>query len=544
MRHRLRAALRGEPPLLRALAHVVGIAALIAAIVGAGLAESYFTRGIVTGDTYNPLPHTNVNPLAVNTFLNDEPDPAVVLRSLDMIHAAGFGAIRQIFGWYEIEPEPGVYVHPDGQSAWAKYDRIVELAHARGLDIIARLEKPPAWARAGQPNPAVDGPPDRVEDYANFVEQVVRRYQGRVRYVQLWNEPNLEGEWGGKPIDPAEYVALLRAGYEAAKRADPQVVVLLAGLAPTDQTGPANLSDLLFLQAVYDEGGAPYFDIVAVMVYGYGYSPYDRRVSFERNNFSRPIQTREIMERNGDAEKPVWAVEYGWVSLPEDWQGEPSPWGDPVSAEQQAEYLLHGYLRARREWPWMGVMAIWAFRFPAAPDHPDQSRNPTRGFALVEHDFTPTPAWTLLSASAPAIRATHNGSVALDPEQRAVLARGEPLTVLVAGDRVDAIVVGVGDIEASLDDRTPRTLRALPDSPSPQQRLRIADDLGSDLHALTLRLPEGANGTSTVIVGYVVSRSPLQTWVYPWLNALLALLVAGNIASAAWMVHDLRRRGV
>jgi polysaccharide biosynthesis protein PslG len=544
MRRRVTSALRGEPPVLRALAHLIGIGALIAAVIGAGIAESYFTRGIVTDDSYNPMPHTNVNPLAVNTFFNDEPDPDVVLRSMDMIHAAGFGAIRQIFGWYEIEPQPGVYTHADGQSAWDKYDRIVELADARGIEIIARLEKPPAWARAGQPNPAMDGPPDRVEDYANFVEQVVRRYQGRIRYVQMWNEPNLEGEWGGKPINPAEYVTLLRAGYEAAKRADPEVVVLLAGLAPTDQTGPSNLSDLLFLQEVYDAGGAPYFDIVAVMVYGYGYSPYDRRVSFERNNFSRPIQTREIMVRNGDEDKPIWAVEYGWVSLPDDWQGDPSPWGRPVSAEQQAEYLLHGYLRARREWPWMGVMAVWAFRFPAAPDHPDHAGNPTRGFALVEHDFSPSPAWTLLSESGPMLRATYNGSVALDDAQRETLARGEPLTVLVAGDRMDAIVVGNGEVQAAIDGNAPRGVRASPNAASPQQRVRIADGLNSDLHAITLRLPQGANGTPPVIVGYVVSRSPLQTWVYPWLNVLLALLLIGNIASAAWMVRDLRQRRV
>src|SRR5690606_26700552 len=123
-----------------------------------------------------------------------------------------------------------------------------------------------------------DGPPDEIDDWVNYIETVVGRYEGRITYFQLWNEPNLEGEWGGHPIDPAAYVELLKAGYEAVKRVDPDAVVLLSGLAPTDQRGPDNLNEFLFLQEVYDAGGAEYFDIATVMVYGYGYSPSDRRV--------------------------------------------------------------------------------------------------------------------------------------------------------------------------------------------------------------------------------------------------------------------------
>ena len=73
--------------------------------------------------------------------------------------------------------------------------------------------------------------------------------EGRIHYIQIWNEPNLQGEWGGQPIDPAKFTDLLKAAYTAAKAADPTMTVLMPGLAPTDQTGPTNLSDLLFLQA-------------------------------------------------------------------------------------------------------------------------------------------------------------------------------------------------------------------------------------------------------------------------------------------------------
>ncbi|HUG13808.1 MAG TPA: cellulase family glycosylhydrolase [Thermomicrobiales bacterium] len=520
----------GRPIPIWAILHGLAILVLIGAMVVATLAETYYTRGIVTGRDYALLPDTDVNPMGVNTFLHEEPDDAVVVRTLDMIQAGGFGHIRQMFGWFEIEPQPGVFVYPDGQSSWAKFDRIVELAEERGIEIVARLEKPPAWARAGQPNPELDGPPDELADYAHFVEQVVSRYRGRITYVQLWNEPNLAGEWGGKPIDPAGYVELLQAGYEAAKRADPDVTVLLAGLAPTEQTGPHNLSDLLFLQGVYDAGGAAYFDIATVMVYGYGFSPADRRVSFERNNFSRPIQTREIMERNGDADTPIWAVEYGWVALPDDWTGNPSPWGAPVSAEQQADYLLDGYLRARREWPWMGAMVVWAFRFPLAPDHPNAVGDPTRGFALVEHDFTPSPAYAALAEAAPRIHAVHNGARSFTEEQRVALERGEPVQIAVAGDRLDLVMVGAGSATVTVEGREPVTIHSTGASRSPQEIVMAIDDLGDGIHAVEVRVAPA----EAALVGYVVSRSPWQTWIFPWVYGTLAVLLIAALVAAGW----------
>ncbi len=535
----LHASLRGDNLAVRLALHVIAIVGLVGTLLLVPVAEAFYTRGVATGRAYDPMPYTNVNPMGINTFLNEEPDPAVVERSLDMIRDGGYGYIRQIFGWYEIEPQSGVYVDADGRSTWEKYDRIVDEATARGLQIIARLEKPPPWAKAGQPNPLIDGPPDRLSDYANFVEQVVTRYRGRVTYVQIWNEPNLEGEWGGKPIDPLEYVQLLAAGAEAARAANPEVVILLAGLAPTDQTGPANLSDLLFLQRVYDLGGAAYFDIVSVMVYGYGYSPWDRRTDFARNNFSRPVQTREIMVRNGDADTPVWAVEYGWVALPDDWDGQPSPWGEPVSEEQQAEYLAQGYLRAQREWPWMGVMAVWAFRFPHPPDAPDQVGNPTRGFALVDHDFAPRPAYLALQQRSARIGVNGTGSYEISAAQRESIESGEPIDLYVSGERVDLLVSGAGEIERIIDGRLGETL-TFDTGEGSRERITVARGMRDTAHVVSLRISPAMGKPEPELIGYVVSHIWFHAWIYPWLSGLLIVVLAGNLASLGWAAWDWR----
>lgn len=547
-----------ERRLLLAGLHLLVILGLLASLAASIVAGRYFTRGVETAEAGSAIPYTDLNPLGVNTFLQDEPDPEKVRRTLDMIAAAGFTYIRQPFFWYEIEPQPDVYWDAKWNvSTWEKYDRIVELANERGLEIIARLDKPPRWAREGQPNldQFPDGPPTRIEDYVDFVAAVVSRYRGKIRYIQIWNEPNLQGEWGGQPIDPAAFTELLKAAYVAAKRANPEVVVLMPGLAPTDQTGPENLSDLLFLQGMYDAGAADYFDIATAMVYGYGYSPYDRRVGFDRNNFSRVIQLREIMVRNGDADKPIWAVEYAWVSLPEDWQGHPSVWGEPVSEEEQARYLYQGYLRAQREWPWMGVMCVWYFRWPISPDDPVNWPDPTRGFAIVNWDFTPRPAYSLLARARPVLDRAwtgiyladsryleHDGGWQRDEGDAGPLLRpsqaGETIRIRFGGPRLDLLLSGPGEgFAITIDGEPPLGLprdeqgRAVvrPEAAG-IARITVASGLEDGPHVAELTALAGG-ASSAALAGFAVVRPSPVGEALPLVIGAIGVGLALNFAS-------------
>ncbi len=536
-------ALRGDVTWFRISLHVVVAIGLLVALGINQLADDYFNRGVASGTDLQPIPFTDVNPMGINTFLNEEVDPDVIEQSLDMVAAGGYGYIRQMFGWFEIEPEEDVYTDRDGNSTWDKFDLIVELANERNLEIIARLEKPPRWARWGQEDidEYPDGPPNNLADWTNYIEQVVGRYKGKVTYFQIWNEPNLEGEWGGFPIDPEGYVELLKAAAETAREVNPDAVILLAGLAPTEQTGPHNLSDLLFLQEVYDAGGADYFDIVTAMVYGYGYSPYDRRVEFARNNFSRPIQTREIMVRNGDADKPVWAAEYGWVSLPNDWDGDASPWGEPVSRGTQADYLVEGYLRAQREWPWMGVMNVWTFRFERPPDHEDEIGNPTRGFAIVEYDFNPYPAYTALKEFAGNIQLPGTGAYLTTPEQQQLTSAGKSIDLTFRGQTLEITVDSGsgGYLVAGVDGRRQDRIRL---TPRETEQLTVMANYPDDVHTVQLHLQAEPGANPPVITGYVIAREPVTSWIFPWLNLLIFIGLLLTLLSLGWAIWDWRRQ--
>lgn len=356
----------------------------------------WYETGVAYGrDAVHPIQNAAVYRYGINTRFDQDPDWERIERGMALLEEAGFRYIRQIFAWEDIErPYKGRYWNDSAQeSTWRKYDRLVELAERHNLTIIARLERPPPWAYPeGKPpdDGRHQGPPARLEDYGDFVYAVAQRYRGSVRIFQIWNEPNLHGEWWPGNPDPAAYVAMLKVAAQRIRQANPEAVIVAAVLAPTIETGPQNISELIFLDAMYEHGAAPHFDVASTASYGLWYGPDDRYVAPHRTNFARAALFREVMVRHGDADKPVWAGEYGWVALPADWQGQPSPWGN-VTEATQALYTVDGMERAQREWPWMPMITLWHFYWPQA--HPD---DPTQHFAVVDADFAPRPVLTAL----------------------------------------------------------------------------------------------------------------------------------------------------
>ncbi len=331
--------------------------------------------------------------LGMNVFLEKEADRNNVVTSVRMLREAGVTYVRQSFPWQEIEPNPGDF------REWEKYDFIVGQLTAAGIGILARVDTIPRWARppTDDLNAWDKGPPQDYNNYANFVGRLAERYKGKIHHFQVWNEPNLTGEWGGKPIDPGQYGLLLQFTWKRVKQIDPSIQIVTAGLAQTTEDGVTtnNLNELDFIRQLYESGAQPYFDILSVMDYGLGDSPEDRRVGPERANFSRLLLVREIMERYGDAAKPVWISEYGWISLPPDYQGDQrTTWGVSVDEATQARWTVEGIERMRREWPWVGMVFVWAFRWVEPPT--DTVVVPARHFEVVDHDFAPRQAYLAL----------------------------------------------------------------------------------------------------------------------------------------------------
>ena len=366
--------------------------------LGTGLLAAGILGAVVVGFLWRvsalqtePVPHTGVNPYGANFFLDREVEAWKQERTLEMARAAGIGWIKQQFSWEEIEPQR------KGEFAWAKYDRIVDLAGRYGLQIIARLDRPPDWTR--QENHFKTRPPDDLADYGDFVYAFVDRYRGRVRYIQIWNEPNLAAEWGFQRVDAVAYTRLLEVAYRRAKEADPGVVVLSAPLAITleDASMRGNHNDLVFLEEMYRAGAGDHFDILSANAFGLDRPPEDPPHP-QVLNFRRVELQRAIMERYGDAHKAIWINEYGWNAPPSTFPKELLTW-ERVTEAEQAAYTVRGIPWAREQWPWLGVVNIWYFR-QVGDIPPDRA---AYYFALVDPEFNPRPVYL-------ALRQTHEAT--------------------------------------------------------------------------------------------------------------------------------------
>jgi hypothetical protein len=318
----------------------------------------------------------------VNTFLAQEVEEWKLDKTLRMAQEAGLGWLKQQFAWEEIEPDKGSYFVPGTlTSSWAKYDKFVDMANKYGLQIIARVDRPPVWARPAATSGR--GPIENYNDYGDFIYTFVKHFSGRIRYIQIWNEPNLWYEWGGVEPNARDYTTLLRLAYKRAKEADPNIVILSAPLAPTLERSVRALSDLDYLQQMYDAGAKSYFDILAANAFGQAMAPEDPPDPGVLN-FQRVVLLRRIMEQNSDADKAVWINEFGWNASPEDFPPAKLTWAR-VSEQTQADYTVRGLRIARQQWNWVGVINIWYLRHVGniSPDLAEYY------FRMVDVDFTP-----------------------------------------------------------------------------------------------------------------------------------------------------------
>ena len=314
--------------------------------------------------------HTTDPQTCVHTRLTDEVEEWKVQRTLQEARELGAPTIVEFFPWAYIESSEDRY-------DWAAADRIVRHAGNQGIRIIARMGLVPDWARESDrlaTSTLNTLPEESYADFAEFVADFAARYAGVIDQIIIWNEPNLAFEWGFSEVDPAGYARLLEAVYEPVHAANPNVEILAAPLAPTlePEGSAAGLNDLLFLQALYDAGAAPYFDALAVHTYGFTTAPDDPPAP-DKLNFRRAELLREIMVENGDAGKPVYVTETGWNDSPR--------WAYGVLPSQRASWTVRALQIAAEEWPWAETLCLWVLRYPVPSySYPDDFALLTTGF--------------------------------------------------------------------------------------------------------------------------------------------------------------------
>ncbi len=295
----------------------------------------------------------------VHTFVWNQ--PATTERDLQLVKGAAFHWQKSLFQWREIEPTT------KGQFNWTEADRVVRASSAAGIKIIARLDFEPMWARKDQ---AHNGPPDNYQDYWDFVTALVTRYKagssiGRVQAIEVWNEPNLDREWGNQPISAssaADYVRLLGAA-----------------------------DDLEFLKWMYAAGLKGKFDALGAHANAQApevAAPLGSLKDFPHPSFyfRRVEQLRQSMVDNLDSAKQLWLVEWGWTSD----KVHPAYAWFAVTEDKKADNIVQAFTFARENWsPWIGVMSLWTLCDPTWDENREEY-----WWAIDNPDGSPRPAYT------------------------------------------------------------------------------------------------------------------------------------------------------
>lgn len=282
-----------------------------------------------------------------------------VEKAAALMKEAGIGFVRMDFLWTDIELVPNRF-------DFRKYDKIVDSLTKNGIKIVGLLEYNPAWS-GGDWNAA----PDRAL-YVKYASAVVKHYGDKVKYWEIWNEPDSPFYW--KPQDNLKsYAELLKAVYPAMKQVDPSCRVLMGGLASTYSVN---------LKRLYQHGAGKSFDIVNIHPF---VDPLKSNALERLRGEYRGI--RRVMEANGDGEKEIWFTEIGCpgVKTPDRTNG----WWEGLSPTeaQQALWVEKIYTEPLA---WKGVKKIfWAF-FRDTPGH---FKSGVDTFGLVRDDFSKKPAF-------------------------------------------------------------------------------------------------------------------------------------------------------
>ncbi|WP_426418677.1 hypothetical protein [Bradyrhizobium genosp. A] len=150
------------------------------------------------------------------------------------------GSRRMIINvnWWDISVGPGQY-------DWTAFDAIVARSATNGADVVFNLGGSPSWASSNQSaGPCAWGfngncVAPQKEFWTAWISAAVSHAAGRVKFWEIWNEPNDSGFWRG---DIPTMVALAQEAYQTIKSIDPTAKVLTPAVY-SDPTGGTIATD-------------------------------------------------------------------------------------------------------------------------------------------------------------------------------------------------------------------------------------------------------------------------------------------------------------
>ena len=305
----------------------------------------------------------------------------------------GFNWVKQQVRWEFHETSRGQY-------SFGELDRMIYASNANGINVMFSVVVAPHWATSGG-----NHYPANYQDFWNFMGTLAGHFRGRVKAYEIWNEQNLQREWGA-PLNASDYVRLLSGAYQAVKGADSGAIVVSGAPTPTGMNdGVTAINDRIYLEQMYQAGLARWCNAVGVHPSGFanpassrwpeGNDPtrgFDDHPSFFFRNTMEDY--RNIMVKYGDGGKRLWPTEFGWPTV-QNLGVAPAPgyeFANDINEAQQADYLVQAY-QMGRNWGWVGVMFLWNLNFGPVTGAADEKA----AYGIIRPDWGLRPAYAGLA---------------------------------------------------------------------------------------------------------------------------------------------------
>lgn len=223
--------------------------------------------------------------------------------------------------WYALEPTNGDW------NWWTNFDYWVDAHHSADREIMYTLFACPPWATSAADQgsnylPKASNPPDNDADWEDYCSQVATRAAGRIKYWEVWNEPNAGNAWFTGT--QARYAQLLRIAKNAIKAIMPTAVICGPCTTSWTQINPGNAESWTdgALAASDGAGGFGRDHIDAFSIHMYQQTP-------KYWDMPRMVaRMRAVMATHGLQAKPLIDSESGFINpqLYLDSAAEPATW--------------------------------------------------------------------------------------------------------------------------------------------------------------------------------------------------------------------------
>jgi hypothetical protein len=284
----------------------------------------------------------------VNAFVLNRYDWREWDKPISSMKELGVSWSREEFIWELIEPEKGAF-------EWNFYDQAINSLSSSKVNILGIIDYSAPWATEDPNRANADKYMPNIDDWKNYIGKIVDRYGSRVKYWQIWNEPNISVFFKPAP-NASQYLELLQSAYEVIKQKDPNAQVLMAGTSGVD---------VGYLRELKNLGASSYFDILAVHPYSFDF------ISPPEGNFLTNMKNaQQLASEFGN--KSIWLTEFGW----------PTNNTGIASEDLQAKYLSRIYLMS---YQFPNVKKLFWYDFRNDGDDKNDREN---NFGLINRDYT------------------------------------------------------------------------------------------------------------------------------------------------------------